>query len=151
MADSPLPTLRNDIELPATIWPAILRGARGTCPRCGEGKIFRKWLKPKDHCPACGLDMRGQRADDFPAYIAIFITGHLLAPVLIMLMGDYALSAITVLAIIIPLALVMLLALLEPSKGGVIALQWWNGMCGFRKERLPENEDKESESGGGSA
>ena len=142
MADSPSPPLRTDVDLPATIWPAILRGVRGMCPRCGEAKIFRKWLKPKDHCPACMLDMRGQRADDFPAYIAIFITGHLLAPVLIMLMSDYALSAMAVIAIIIPLAVAMLLALLQPSKGAVIAMQWWNGMYGFRKERLPEVEEQ---------
>ena len=142
MADSPSPLLRTDVDLPATIWPAILRGARSLCPRCGEANIFRKWLKPRDHCPACMLDMRGQRADDFPAYIAIFITGHLLAPVLIMLMSDYALSALAVIAIIIPLAVAMLLALLQPSKGAVIAMQWWNGMYGFRKERLPEVEEQ---------
>ena len=142
MADSPSPLLRTDVDLPATIWPAILRGARSLCPRCGEANIFRKWLKPRDHCPACMLDMRGQRADDFPAYIAIFITGHLLAPVLIMLMSDYALSAMAVIAIIIPLAVAMLLALLQPSKGAVIAMQWWNGMYGFRKERLPEVEEQ---------
>jgi uncharacterized protein (DUF983 family) len=141
MADSPSPPLRPDVDLPATIWPAILRGARGLCPRCGEANIFRKWLKPRDHCPACMLDMREQRADDFPAYIAIFITGHLLAPVLILLMSDYALSALTVIAIIIPLAVAMLLVLLQPSKGAVIAMQWWNGMYGFRKERLPEADD----------
>ena len=142
MADSPSPPLRTDVDLPATIWPAILLGTRGLCPRCGEANIFRKWLKPRDHCPACLLDMRGQRADDFPAYIAIFITGHLLAPVLIMLMTDYALSAMAVIAIIIPLAVAMLLALLQPSKGAVIAMQWWNGMYGFRKERLPEVEEQ---------
>ena len=142
MADSPSPPLRADVDLPATIWPAILRAARGLCPRCGEAGIFRKWLKPKDHCPACMLDMREQRADDFTAYIAIFITGHLLAPVLIMLMTDFALSAMAVIAIIIPLAVAMLLALLQPSKGAVIAMQWWNGMYGFRKERLPEAEDQ---------
>ena len=39
-----------------------------------------------------------------------------------------------------PLALVMLIALLQPSKGAVIALQWWNGMHGFKRER-PEGEN----------
>lgn len=129
-------------ELPATVWAALLRGIRCRCPRCGEGRIFRKWLKPVDACPHCALDLSGQRADDFPAYIAMFVTGHLLAPVLILLAGDYSLSPVTVLAIIIPLAIAMIIALLQPSKGAVIALQWWHGMHGFRRERLPEAEDK---------
>ena len=125
-------------ELPANIWQAILRGALGRCPRCGEGKLFRKWLKPVDDCSACQLDISGQRADDLPAYIGIFVTGHLLAPVIITLVTGFALSAFALLAIIIPLAVIMLIGLLQPSKGAVIGLQWWNGMHGFRKERRPE-------------
>lgn len=126
--------------LPPTIWAAILRGVRCRCPRCGEGRIFRKWLKPVDACPRCALDISGQRADDFPAYIAMFVTGHLLAPVLILLAGEYALSPLLVVAIILPLAVAMMIVLLQPSKGAVIALQWWNGMHGFRRERPPETD-----------
>jgi uncharacterized protein (DUF983 family) len=33
----------------------------------------------------------------------------------------------------------MMLGMLQPAKGGVIALQWWFGMHGFVKERLPED------------
>ena len=142
MPDSSPPSLRADVDLPHSFGAVLLRGARGYCPRCGEAKIFRKWLKPRDRCPACALDLSGQSADDFPAYISIFITGHLLAPVLIMLASDFALSTMAIVAIIIPLAVAMLLALLQPSKGAVIALQWWHGMHGFRKERLPEPEDE---------
>lgn len=125
-------------DLPATLMACLWRGVLGRCPRCGEGSLFRKWLKPVDNCAHCRLDISGQRADDLPAYIGIFVTGHLLAPVIIALVTGFALSATALLAIIIPLALVMLLGLLQPSKGGVIALQWWNGMHGFRKERAPE-------------
>ena len=128
-------------ELPANIWQALWRGVLCKCPRCGQGKLFRKWLKPVDKCPNCALDISGQRADDLPAYVGIFVTGHLLAPVIIALVTGYALSAMALLAIILPLALVMLIGLLQPSKGAVIALQWWNGMHGFRKERAgPEQE-----------
>jgi uncharacterized protein (DUF983 family) len=34
-------------------------------------------------CPACGQDWRGHRADDFPPYLAILVTGHVMAPVII--------------------------------------------------------------------
>ncbi|MEE3218586.1 MAG: DUF983 domain-containing protein, partial [Pseudomonadota bacterium] len=103
--------------------------------------LFRKWLKPHDNCPACALDISGQRADDFPAYVSIFVTGHLLAPILIMLGSDFALSTFAILAITLPLAVVFMLATLQPAKGGVIALQWWHGMHGFRRERHPESDE----------
>ena len=125
-------------SLPTSFPAALWRGIRCACPRCGEGKLFRKWLKPVDSCAQCGLDISGQRADDLPAYIGIFVTGHLLAPVIIALASDFDLSLLALFAIILPLALVMLIGFLQPSKGAVIAMQWWNGMHGFRRERLPE-------------
>lgn len=33
----------------------LLRGAQRRCPRCGERKIARHWLKLKDRCPRCAL------------------------------------------------------------------------------------------------
>jgi uncharacterized protein (DUF983 family) len=41
--------------------------------------------RPVPQCPACGQDWRGHRADDFPPYLAILVTGHVMAPVLIAL------------------------------------------------------------------
>ena len=127
--------MSKPISLPKTLPSALWRGALCRCPRCGDGRLFRKWLKPVDRCSVCDLDITGQRADDLPAYIGIFVTGHLLAPVIITLVVSYSLSPMALLAIIIPLALVMLIALLQPSKGAVIGLQWWNGMHGFKRER----------------
>lgn len=127
--------MSKPISLPATLPSALWRGTLCRCPRCGDGKLFRKWLKPVDCCSVCDLDITGQRADDLPAYIGIFVSGHLLAPFIITLVVSYSLSPMALLAIIIPLALVMLIALLQPSKGAVIALQWWNGMHGFKRER----------------
>ena len=39
---------------------------------------------------------------------------------------------------IIALATVMMIGLLQPAKGAVIALQWWTGMHGFVRERRSE-------------
>ncbi|KMS54336.1 hypothetical protein V474_21645 [Novosphingobium barchaimii LL02] len=125
--------------MPATFGQALLRGIRGRCPRCERGGLFRKWLKPLERCPVCALDLTPQRADDFPAYIAMIVTGHLMAPLIIMLSLDFELGPVAMMAILVPLALVMMLGMLQPAKGGVIALQWWFGMHGFVKERLPED------------
>lgn len=122
-------------DLPATFWQAAVRAMRFRCPRCGNAHLFRKWLKPVDACAACGLDVTPQRADDFPAYIAILVTGHLLAPLMIALSKDYDLSPLAIFAILIPLSILMMLVMLQPAKGAVIAAQWWFGLHGFRRER----------------
>jgi uncharacterized protein (DUF983 family) len=124
------------LTLPETYPQAALRGGiKCRCPRCGEGKLFRKWLKPVDRCTACGQDWSLQRADDFPAYVSIIVTGHVLAPLLVILALDYQLSIPATFAIVLPLAAALMLGLLQPAKGAIIAAQWWFGLHGFRRER----------------
>ncbi len=36
-------------------WKAALRGLTRRCPRCGSGKLFRRWFLMVDDCPRCGL------------------------------------------------------------------------------------------------
>lgn len=121
--------------LPESGWSAIYRGARGRCPRCNNAKLFRAFLKPVDHCPACKQDWTHQQADDFPAYVSIFLTGHIMAPVIIALVQDTTLSLPALAAVILSLMLALMILLLQPAKGAVIAVQWWHGMHGFKKER----------------
>lgn len=123
------------IPLPDSAWIALARGLRGQCPRCGAGALFRRWLKPHLACPACAVDWSPQQADDFPAYISILLTGHLLAPLIVMLVVDWDLGPGALAAILLPLTVILMLGLLQPAKGAVIALQWWHGLHGFRKER----------------
>jgi uncharacterized protein (DUF983 family) len=127
-------------RLPESGSGAINRGVRGRCPRCGDAKLFRAFLKPVDHCPACGQDWTHQQADDFPAYAAIFLTGHIMAPVIIALVQETELSLPALAAIIVPLMLGLMILFLQPAKGAIIALQWWFGMHGFEKERSISNE-----------
>lgn len=121
--------------LPSSGVEAIIRGARGACPRCGEAKLFLRFLKPVRQCPGCHQDWGLQQADDFPAYVSIFITGHLIAPVIIALAKDAHLPLGQLAAIILPIAIIVMIALLQPAKGAIIAIQWWLGMHGFTSER----------------
>jgi len=121
--------------LPRSFREAMLRGILCRCPRCGAAPLFARWLKPVERCGACAVDWTPQRADDFPAYIAIIVTGHLLAPIMIALVLDFALTPAQTAAVLLPLCVAMLIAMLQPSKGLVIALQWWHGMHGFLRER----------------
>ena len=124
-------------DLPKTALQAALRGIGGHCPSCGKGKLFPKLLKPVARCPICGQDWTAQQADDFPAYVAIIITGHILAPIIIYMISETDFSMWTNLAIIIILGLIMLGSLLQPAKGAIIAMQWWMGLHGFEKPPRP--------------
>jgi len=130
------------VDLPHGWVGALLRGAKGCCPRCGAAPLFRKWLKPVEACAHCRQDWSLQRADDFPAYIGIFVVGHLLAPVVIAMIATFHLSAALTLAITLPVAIVMLIAMLQPSKGAVIAFLWWQGIGAFRQERRAPDEPR---------
>ncbi len=121
--------------LPSSAVEAMARGAWGRCPRCKEAKLFLRFLKPRPHCPHCGQDWTHQQADDFPAYVSILVTGHVLAPLIIMLVRDTELSIAALASIVLILAMTLLIGLLQPAKGAIIALQWWFGMHGFVKER----------------
>jgi uncharacterized protein (DUF983 family) len=124
-------------SLPRSLWQAAKRGVSGRCPRCGEGRLFRAFLKPIDRCACCGVDWTPQRADDFPAYVSILITGHLITPLVMYLVLGTDMDTGAITAIVLPLTVLLMLATLQPAKGAVIAMQWWNGMHGFVRERRP--------------
>lgn len=127
----------NAPDLPKTAFEAAVRGMRGRCPSCGESRMFPRFLKPIEHCRICDQDWTAQQADDFPAYVSIIVTGHILAPVIILMINETDFSMWTNLAVIISLALILIAALLQPAKGAIIALQWWMGLHGFEKPARP--------------
>jgi uncharacterized protein (DUF983 family) len=117
--------------LPKGAGAALWRGFRGRCPACGEGRMFRAFLKVDDTCPNCGEEMHHHRADDFPAYLVIVIVGHILVPIILAVETEIA-PAMWISMTLWPLAaLVMTLGLLQPVKGAVVAVQWYGGMHGF--------------------
>ena len=119
------------------VWTAIKRGFRGRCPRCGEGKLFRAFLKVDNNCSVCGLDFTPHRADDLPAYLVIVIVGHIVVPTALIIETDYSPPVGLQLAIYLPVTLVASLALLQPVKGAVVGMQWALRMHGF-DEQNPE-------------
>ena len=120
------------------LWTAMKRGFRCRCPRCGEGKLFRAFLKVDNNCSACGLDFTPHRADDLPAYLVIIIVGHIIVPMILWIETDYAPSVPLQLAVYLPLTLIASLALLQPVKGAVVGLQWALRMHGFDENAAGE-------------
>ena len=111
------------------VWTALKRGFRCRCPRCGEGKLFRAFLKVDDHCSVCGLDFTPHRADDLPAYLVI--VGHIVVPAALWIETNYAPAVWLQLTVYLSFTLVASLALLQPVKGAVVGLQWALRMHGF--------------------
>jgi len=114
-----------------TLATALLRGATSRCPACGQGPLFRKFLKVKDRCDACGEDLHHHRADDMPAYIVMSIVGHVVIGLLLWVETSFAPSIWIHIALWVPLTLGLSLGLLQPVKGMIVALQWALRMHGF--------------------
>jgi len=118
-----------------TAWQAIKRGFFCKCPHCGEGRMFRAFLKVADQCPACGEELHHHRADDFPAYLVIVIVGHILVPIVLAVETAFAPSYWLHLVLWLPAVLVMTLGLLQPVKGAIVGGQWYGGMHGFESAK----------------
>jgi uncharacterized protein (DUF983 family) len=120
------------------VWAAMKRGFRGRCPRCGEGKLFRAFLKVADNCSVCGLDFTPHRADDLPAYLVIVIVGHIVVPLALFIETNYSPPVALQLAVYLPLTFFASLLLLQPVKGAVVGMQWALRMHGF-DENAPDD------------
>ena len=125
-----------------SVFQGMLRGARGRCPACGEGRLFRRYLKVVEHCPVCQEALHHHRADDAPPYFTIVIAGHLLVPLLIAFEVAFRPSLWIHAAIWIPVTLALCLALLPVVKGAIVGLQWALYMHGFDPEAQDEEPPK---------
>lgn len=121
--------------LPTGAGQALWRGFRGRCPACGEGRMFRAFLKVADKCPNCGEELHHHRADDFPAYLVIVIVGHILVPIVLLVETEIAPPIWISMSLWPMMALTMALCLLQPIKGAVVAIQWYGGMHGFEESK----------------
>jgi len=113
---------------------AILNGLKGRCPRCGEGRLFTGFLKVNERCPNCGEELFHHRADDAPPYVVMLITGHVVIGIMLWLEIVYAPAMWVHAAIFLPMTILLSLALLPPTKGALVGLQWANRMHGFDPE-----------------
>lgn len=125
------------------VLPAVMRGMFGKCPACGQGKLFKGYLKTVHSCEACGEEIHHHRADDAPPYFTITIVGHIIIPALLAVEVFYRPEAWVHLALWIPLTLFLSLGMLRPIKGALVGLQWALFMHGFDPEAtedLPEQD-----------
>lgn len=116
------------------LWQSIKRGLFCKCPNCGEGRLFASFLKTVDRCEVCGEEIFHHRADDLPAYLVVVIVGHIVVGAFMGVEATVTLSTWQHLAIWVPLTIVSALALLRPTKGAVVGMQWALYMHGFGED-----------------
>lgn len=110
---------------------AMARGTGHRCPQCGKGSLFKGYVRTRDACPSCGLDLSGHRADDAPPYLTIIIVGHVMIPLALAVKQVFDPPLTLQFAIWMPAMIAASWALLPASKGAMIGLQWANRMHGF--------------------
>ncbi|KFC67311.1 hypothetical protein FF80_02232 [Devosia sp. LC5] len=94
------------------------------CPRCGEGKLFKGYLKLAPSCTACGLDLAFADSGDGPAIFVIFLVAPLIIALAIVVGALFNPPPYVHLILWIPATLILSLALLPPFKATMVALQY---------------------------
>lgn len=110
---------------------AAMLGLRGRCPKCGEGRMFRAFLKVSDSCPVCGEELHHHRADDAPPYVVITVVGHIVVFAMLLVEKTYRPDIWVHIGLWVPLTIILAIALLPPVKGALVGVQWALRMHGF--------------------
>jgi uncharacterized protein (DUF983 family) len=103
---------------------ALIRGALGRCPACGQGRLLHHYLKIVDQCSACGEPYGHFRADDAAPWLTILVVGHLTVPVILLVEESVQLPLWQALSIYVPTIVLLTLGLLPRCKGIILALLW---------------------------
>jgi len=111
-------------QKPRSLGLSIRRGLAGYCPNCGKGKMFGAYLKVLPACFVCHEDLSPQRADDLPAYIVLFIVGHIVIGGMMTVETYWEWPVMWHIILWPILTLILSLILLPRIKGAVIGLQW---------------------------
>jgi len=102
----------------------VRRGLMMRCPECGQGRLFRSYLKVDPVCDSCGHENGQYRADDGPAYFTMVLVGHLVLAPLLVFEFIWTWNPLLVLAMILPLLAAITLGTLPVVKGAVVGTLW---------------------------
>ena len=104
----------------------FVAGLKCRCPQCGEGQVFRRYLKFKDQCEACGADFTIADSGDGPAFFVGFLVLIVVTPMAMLTELFFRPHWIVHLLLWVPLTFILSMWLLRPFKSLLFALQWKN-------------------------
>jgi len=103
---------------------AMLRGALGRCPSCGETPLFRSYLKQVAACSTCKAEFARIRSDDAAPWLTAILVGHIFLPLIFFIDMEafmpYWAGLMVWFAVFASLSLVVL----PRAKGFFIGLLW---------------------------
>jgi uncharacterized protein (DUF983 family) len=107
----------------------ILSGLKLKCGNCGEGKLFKSYLKLNDACPVCGREMSNDDTADGPAFFVGFGVLILAAPFMFIVPLIPMPLGLKILAFLVMSAIMigLILALLPIAKAILLNLQLHHG------------------------
>jgi len=120
--------MRNATNFKTSALYALL----GRCPCCGEGKLYRAYLKQEESCSVCGEKFGAIRADDAAPWLTILIVGHIFLPLALAYAVASTLPSWASAAILSALFVGLSLAILPRAKALFIAILWHTGAPGSK-------------------
>src|ERR1700739_37732 len=105
---------------------AMLAGLACRCPRCGRGKLFAGFLTLRPRCEVCGLDYGFADSGDGPAVFIMFFAGFIVVGAALVAGDLYHPPYWVHAALWLPLIFLVTLGPLRPTKGLMIALQYYH-------------------------
>lgn len=106
------------------LWLGVRRGLAHRCPECGQGRLYRDYLKVEAVCDVCGHALGQYRADDGPAYVTVLLVGHLIVAPLLFFPFIWQWPAAVVLPLTLGPLAAMVLMTLPRVKGAFVGALW---------------------------
>jgi uncharacterized protein (DUF983 family) len=105
--------------------PSVLKAALlCRCPRCGEGRLYRKLLEVRARCEHCDLDLAGNDSGDGAAALVILVLGAIIVSLAFWTEFHFS-PPLWIHAVIWPVVTVPLaVAMIRPTKAALIAMQY---------------------------
>lgn len=73
-----------------SFWTLLKRILLVRCPRCGKGKLFRRWFTMYEHCPVCHLVYEREEGFYTGAWAINLIISELLVAAFIVIVAIWA-------------------------------------------------------------
>lgn len=103
---------------------SISVGLKRRCPRCGEGKLYKSFLKIAEKCDRCDLDFSEIDSGDGPAVFIIMIAGFIIVALVLYVEVAYRPDYWVHLVFWLPLSILLPLVLLPILKAWLAAQQY---------------------------
>lgn len=114
---------------------AIRRALLGRCPNCGQGKLFRSYLKQVENCSVCSEAFGHIRADDAAPWGTIILVGHVFLPLAFLVNVDF-LPTWVAMVMWAACFSALSLAVLPRSKALFLAILWQTRAPGYKQVEI---------------